>query len=355
MPITYENGLPAVDIAGEKRILGALPPTLAEKMRFKRMRDVNAILPREQWEERDFRHLGSPVLNQHNHAACTNYAGVTCMDIARRHCGYPNVELSRTFNYAQINGGVDGGASLSAMLTQLKEVGAAPAEIVGPNQIFKHQIPQEAYAAAGNYKIQEAFSCRTFDEIGTALTRNCLVAIGILVGQNFGRLDKDGVAPLPVSTAGGHAMAIVGMKRVGRDWFLLAQNSWGKAFGFDGFCYLHETHLQRLLDAFAIFLPKESPARGDDEPPQVKLAEQAPVLVLGTQTTAESESPSTPIKTEPPAAESISAPPSEVEATPADSPPPAVTPAASSEPKAPSLSELLRKQQDNVRNRKHRR
>jgi hypothetical protein len=252
------------------------------------------------------------------------------------------------------------------MLTQLKEVGAAPAELVGPKQIFKHQIPPEAYKAASNYKIQEAFSCRTFDEIGTALTRNCLVAIGILIGQNFGRLDKDGVAPLPVSTAGGHALAIVGMKRVGRDWFLLAQNSWGKAFGFDGgFCYLHETHLQRLLDAFAIFLPKESPAYGDDEPPKVKLLEkvQAPTLVIGTAPAVGTESATPMVKSEAPPTEGIThelpadavpAPAVGTESVP-DPTPPIEVPVEPEKPKAPSLSELMRKQHDNVRNRKNRR
>ena len=270
MAIEYVNGLPAIEVNGRLRLLASHRPDAVLRSSFKTFAGAQKVLPRAQWAARDLRYLGSKTKDQGQHGSCSGHASVKALDVGRRLAGFPNVELSSTFPYAQLNGGADNGASVSANMNVLTSIGTCVESMCGVDQIFKRQIPQEAYTDAKIHRAQEAYALRTFDDFGTALTLGYACAIGIMIGQNFARLDSNGVAPLPDVTVGGHALAVVGLAVIRNEWVLLLQNSWSESFGFDGgFCYITERHTYRMLDGFALVIPRESEAKGDDEPPPV--------------------------------------------------------------------------------------
>lgn len=270
MAIETTNGLPVLTIHGQRRILAAKRPDRFAASNFKSFSSIQSALPRSQWVARDYRNFGSPTKDQGQHGSCSGHAGVKAFDVGRRIAGMPNIALSSTFPYSQLNGGRDNGASVSDNMLVLMRTGTCLESTCGVDQIFTRQIPRTATQEAANYKLQEAYVLRTFDDFGTALTLGYTAAIGIMIGENFARLDANGIAPLPVTTIGGHAMGVVGLAKINGQWVLLLQNSWGSTFGFGGgFCYITESHTTQMLDGFAVIVPKESPASGDDEPPVV--------------------------------------------------------------------------------------
>jgi hypothetical protein len=161
-------------------------------------------------------------------------------------------------------------------MTAVKMYGIAEASLVPQGMIYRSQFPSAAYANARRHRAVEAFQCRTVQDILTALSLGFGVVSGIWVGNNLGRLDSDGVAPLPDRVVGGHALAHIGLKWSARRnrWLILTQNSWGETWGMrdatgqGGFCYLTEDHWANMrIDAWAIggvFNDPDDP--GDDIP-----------------------------------------------------------------------------------------
>jgi hypothetical protein len=56
------------------------------------------------------------------------------------------------------------------------------------------------------------------------------------------QIASDGLAPLPDTIAGGHAMCHIGLKKLRNMWVIETQNSWGTTWGINGFCYLQKGH-----------------------------------------------------------------------------------------------------------------
>lgn len=286
MPVEVINNLPAVEIAGGWRVLAALRPSLELRTAFARFSARYPVVPRDAWRDVDYSWHGIRTRDQRSTSSCTGHAIQAAFMTLRAAAGMPKVELSATFPYAQVNGGVDRGASVSALLRVLMQLGTCTEAECTLDQLFKNQISVQAYKTAEDYRLQEGFACRTFDEFASSLVLGFTGAIGIMVGQNFGRLDRNGVAPLPDVAIGGHALAIVGLKKLGGEWHLKLHNSWGENFGFDGgYCYISERHTQRLLDGFALVIPRESAREDDrDEPPDVRLRLSPPVVVSVPET-----------------------------------------------------------------------
>lgn len=316
MAIEMIDGLPAPKYKGEYRKLGALPPAPQDKAKFRAFRNHFQRLPRSRWVKRDFRSYGAKTENQGKKGSCSCQSAVKAFDVLRRASGMKPADLSGTFGYAQINGGRDQGASVSANMEVLMRMGACLRTQVGDDQIYKQQIPREAYQTALDYRLQEAFLLRTFDDFGTALTIGHTAAIGIAIGENFANLDRRGIAPLPNITVGGHAMAVVGLDVIDGDWVLLLQNSWDEDFGFDGgFCYITESHTRAMLDGFALVLALESGKPGlDDVPPPVppmKASRKSSFVVVDKPVEKEPEQPAATTKVvdkDPPSPPAISIP-----------------------------------------------
>ena len=100
----------------------------------------------------------------------------------------------------------------------------------------------------------KAYRCENFDDICSAIALGFTVPLGIMVDASFPNLDGEGVSPLPASKGGGHAILGVGLKRSDRfGWLVKIQNSWGRTFGLNGYCYLRREHFRKINpDAFAI-------------------------------------------------------------------------------------------------------
>lgn len=276
-----EFGLPFIDVGGEARSLGCLPPD----PNFSALPNFEArfeVLPESKWEENSLKDAKPPIRNQRNHGSCTGQGTVSCYTVAKKKMApSENFEpLSATFIYGHINGGQDQGARVSDAMMAILQIGTCYDKQVPWNMIYKQQFPPGAFETAKRFKAQEAYKLNSFEELCTALTLGIPCASGLAVGRNFtrGELRSDGVAPLPDVIVGGHCLAHLGLTRKNGIWVVETFNSWGKEWGMNGWCYLTKEHWSPgygfPFDCFAIYSVADDVADKDDNPPEFAYNDQ---------------------------------------------------------------------------------
>jgi hypothetical protein len=251
------GGLPAVHFAGEPRFLGALPPHPVSP--FPPLMAARPLLPRAQWREIDLSWTGAPIMDQNGQNSCVGHAAATVATIAWAQKGESLTRFSPGFIYAQINHGRDQGAVVSDAALELEKTGVCTEQEVPEGIIYQQQIPRTAYATAQRYRLGNWFRCTSFDAICTVLTLGFPGVGGFLVGNNFTHLDQEGCVPVPDQVIGGHALALIGLKKARNNrWLVKFQNSWTQQFGIGGYGFMDEAFMNFTvrqyggqLDAFA--------------------------------------------------------------------------------------------------------
>lgn len=88
--------------------------------------------------------------------------------------------------------------------------------------------------------------------------KNCLynskspVLISCNIFDSFYKTGKNGIVSLKRDTdRGNHAMVIVGWKKINNGEYWIVQNSWGKEWGDNGYCYIH-VRANIINDMYAI-------------------------------------------------------------------------------------------------------
>lgn len=260
-----QSRLPAVHHNGVWFVLGYIPSTQDKLAAFSPWGDANRVLPESEWREIDLDIYDLPVRNQGTTSSCVGQGSTTGFELCIRQSGRPQQHLSPYFTYAQINGGRDQGAMISDSLTSLMKTGACPAELAPRGAMYKQQFPASCTEAAKAWRLEKAFRCMSFKEICSAITLGFSVPLGIMVGQNFGQLDSEGVCPLPGGGGGGHCILGVGLKKLRRGWVIKIHNSWGTSWGQNGRALITQNHFQYMqCDAFAIQSVSDDP--GDKTP-----------------------------------------------------------------------------------------
>jgi hypothetical protein len=237
------DGLPYVDTLDGPVVLGALPPDPKFSVGELFSTSFNAI-PTEQWTANSLRATAIPMRNQKQFGSCAGQAVVTALMIIRELRGLKKTILSATFIYGLCNGGRDGGSRVTDCVATVQNTGTCLESQVPWDVIYKTQFPQEAFTTAKRYKALEVYKLSSYEELCTALILGFPCVSGIAVGKNFtmNQIASDGLAPLPDTIAGGHAMCHIGLKKLRNMWVIETQNSWGTTWGINGFCYLQKGH-----------------------------------------------------------------------------------------------------------------
>jgi hypothetical protein len=229
--------MPSIVINGQERHLGLRPTPEITKRRFKKARDVIAVIPESQYQEIDSEQFIDHILNQSNQSACVAFSGVQSMMIARAREGLPYVELSAGSLYCQINGGRDDGASIGDALTALQQVGVCKASTI-PQLGWKQAARDSSWhKEAADYKVIEALTCETVEEYLSGIVCGWTGNFGIGVGNKFDT-DADGFLPRCDGSGINHSVCGCGLKKKGSEWFVIMANSWDVTWGKKGMCYV---------------------------------------------------------------------------------------------------------------------
>lgn len=258
-----ETGLPAIDQAGEPRVLACLPPRAHSGLpdyssRFE-------TLPRSEWKAKTWEEAIEwvvRILDQDGQGSCAGHMGAAILEMDRAVQGANHIDLSPCCIYGQVNGGRDRGAIISDILKVIQQTGTCTEATVGAKNIYQRNWDSKWREEAPRFK-GFGYECKSFDQLASAILRMNSVGFGIMVGNNFGDLDSEGFAPLPRGGGGGHAMAgapggLVQHSRTG-EWGILTVNSWSRRWGRDGLCVVGESHFERWADSFAFISAVEDP------------------------------------------------------------------------------------------------
>ena len=148
----------------------------------------------------------------------------------------------------------DSGASLRDGIKTLKNEGACE-ESLWPYVIkkFDDKPPVKCYKAALEHRIESYHRISSLPEMLACLAEGYPFVFGFTVYESFDAesVIKTGIVNMPgkdEATLGGHAVLAVGYDESKARF--LVRNSWGSAWGMDGYCTMPYEYLERLAGDF---------------------------------------------------------------------------------------------------------
>lgn len=198
----------------------------------------------------DLRSGCSPVVDQGDLGSCTaNAMGSGLREYLEIKSKQTFVTLSRLYLYYHerlLEGTVneDSGAEIRDGMKVLKQLGICP-EALDHYDIskFTDAPSQQAEALAGQYKISSYQRLNTISDVQRCLAGGYPVVLGMSVYESFesDSVANNGIVPVPKrgeQVLGGHAMLIIGYKKIGQTQYFIVRNSWGASWGDKGYCYI---------------------------------------------------------------------------------------------------------------------
>jgi C1A family cysteine protease len=199
----------------------------------------------------DMRPSMPPIFSQGGIGSCTANAITAAREYAQLVAGLPWESLSRLFVYWYERVAIgqtanDAGAYMRDGYKLLADIGVPP-ETLWPyiESAVNTQPSAVALTAARPNRI---FSYERlmgkWPIVQDALAHGKPVAIGILVYESFesDATNKTGMIAMPNITTekllGGHAVLVVGYKKIGGDTYAIIRNSWGVGYGDAGYYYM---------------------------------------------------------------------------------------------------------------------
>ncbi len=214
-------------------------------------------------EKIDLRKKCSPVVDQGQLGSCTANAIVSGLRefMLLNDKNNKFERLSRLFLYwweRELEGTVyrDSGASLRDGMKVLKNEGVC-LEVSWPYDIktFENSPTEKELKEARNYTISGYQRIKSIDEIKHALLIDHLVVFGMTVYESFETVGTDGIVPVPKDgekELGGHALCIVGYDDNFNNGSFIVRNSWGDAWGDEGYCYIPYSMFKYLMDIWTV-------------------------------------------------------------------------------------------------------
>lgn len=122
------------------------------------------------------------------------------------------------------------------------------------HQIFeknKHELLNKAYP----YRINSFYLAKTNNEIMTAIYLTKGVLIGVNITDTF-KTTKDGIINYSKNdeSLGGHAICLIGWKKINNQYYWIFVNSWGNSWGDNGKGYISFKDLKQcaITDAYVL-------------------------------------------------------------------------------------------------------
>lgn len=240
-------------------------------IRFAELPDI----PETKWREFDHREVPGYAVkigDQDGIGACTHFSAVKALELLRWIRGYPAVELSPWFGYANAVDGVDQGSSVSEAADFMGSVGYCRNDLVKYGVIRKRDIPPAAWENAKRYRAEITLGRHRNRDGDNGFRDLCISAqlqrpfvFTVHADQGFDGADADGV---PLNRPGPHNHAVYGGMAMFRsrsgEWLLPAGNHWTTAWGRKGyFNAARRTIRGTYRDSFTILevavMPDENP------------------------------------------------------------------------------------------------
>ena len=204
-------------------------------------------------ESIDLRRDFTEVKDQKEAGGSAAFALVGIFEYILKKNRQPDISLSEAFvsyNVKKSMGadGQYGGDSLYEVVQSLKKDGVCLERyILNQGDFALQEPPVEAYDDAQNRIVLKAKKVkRDLHDIKSALNEGYPVAVSLKIFNSFqprnGFIDIPSEAEIRNERSGNHAMVICGYNDEAR--FFVVRNSWGRAFGDKGYCYVPYAYLE---------------------------------------------------------------------------------------------------------------
>jgi len=206
----------------------------------------------------DLRQYCSKIEDQGAMGSCGANAGVGALELLGI-SDMERAELSRLFVYYNARAmrgrqNEDSGVFIRDVVKVLAKSGACTERLWAYNTVNLFKKPSEVcYEDAHSRKISFYERISTTNAIKMALSQGCPVIFGIQLYVSFNKVGASGIVKCPgwfEPALGGHAMLIVGYKKIGRRWHFIVRNSWGESWGDKGYCYIPFSYVAGRGDDF---------------------------------------------------------------------------------------------------------
>lgn len=167
------------------------------------------------------------ILDQDGVGSCATESTSAGVMLSRVLAGFPHALLNPWFIYHHTSGGRDQGSSIDENLDFVRVRGVAPESTWPRSKGWQAKPTPEAYDAALAFRIAEWWDCTTIAEIQSALVRGFPVVMGWQ----------------------GHSVLLTDILNMSE---ALYQNSWGQAWGAEGFGRIRFSSINFAYGAFAV-------------------------------------------------------------------------------------------------------
>ena len=207
------------------------------------------IIPRAQWKPVKLSAFLPGVYDQDGVGQCASSACCTTFEMAARMAGKPVPKLSAGDLYSRVNGGRDRGSLLEDNLDEAMRNGIATAAKVP--YIWNGRKANDAATVAerARYKVVEAYWCKDFDGMASAIQQGFAVETGLMWPGNA-KVDSSGWLR-GSGSSGGHALNVFGLAQAADGtWGVHCRNSWTESFGLGGNCIIPESMFKGQIGGF---------------------------------------------------------------------------------------------------------
>lgn len=256
---------------GSFRKLGGLKPAkpgAASRWPVEGSAKDEPLIAEKDWRDVDFGPAWR-IHDQDGYNSCCPTSGALIVEEATRRAGLKKAALSAVDAYYRINGGHDQGATLDEFLTIAVNEGVCDTTFCA-DQGWKSPTHKDGFLInRKKHRVLRATWCPDWEAIASAVQRRKPVQFGILVDSRFNPDAKGIIGPKRGRSGGGHAVTALGMRKVGGEWYIDMQNSWGSNWGGSadgavpkGCCLLHHSWIEPAFGAWAcagVVSPSDDP------------------------------------------------------------------------------------------------
>jgi hypothetical protein len=234
--------IPFIDIHGEERRCGLLPPPDGLVSAFP---DVESDPEMRVLDDADIRRIAQAwaddpklgewrILDQKSHGSCAGFgcAGAT-MTLRHRMGIRDQLKLSGAWLYSWGNSNSDSGAPLEWILRAAIEHGIPPESIVPWNIIYQRDMPANAAAEAAKRKPLKWRRVTTKQQYRSCLAQNFPVVVALHAGSRFQRPDANGISGVD-NGGGNHCVYTDAIRMINGTECYRVVNSWNTRFGNKG-------------------------------------------------------------------------------------------------------------------------